>query len=273
MAVNVTDPAELRGANVVGADGDKLGKVDEIYLDNETGKPEWAAVNTGMFGGNVSLVPLAAADWRGEELSVPFDKDRVKNAPHHDPGREISADDERELFSYYDVPYGGETVTATGDTDDREVDTDREVAPVARETDRTVGHDTSGPNTDDAMTRSEERLHIGTERRETGRARLRKYITTETVERTVPVSREEVRIEREPITDANIDAASRGGDLTEEEHEVTLHEERPVVEKETVPVERVQLGTETTTEQRHITEEVRKENIELDDDTGTTRDR
>ena len=281
MAVNVTDPAELRGASVVGSDGDKLGKVDEVYLDNETGNPEWAAVKTGMFGGNVSLVPLAAADWRGEELSVPFDKDRVKNAPHHDPGREISADDERELFSYYDVPYGGETVTATGDTDDRQTESVEtgtvETGTVQTESrDRdtgTVGHDTSGPDTDDAITRSEERLHVGTERRETGRARLRKFITTETVERTVPVSREEVHVEREPITDTNRGDAMSGGELTEEEHEVTLHEERPVVEKETVPVERIRLDKETVTDEQSVSAEVRKENVELDDDVRSTRDR
>ena len=118
------------------------------------------------------------------------------------------------------------------------------------------------PNTDDAMTRSEERLHVGTEQVETGQARLRKYIVSETVTQTVPVSHEEVVVEREPITDANRDAAMSGGELTEEEHEVTLHAERPVVAKETVPVERVRLGTETVTGTEQVSEEVRKEQIE-----------
>src|SRR5436305_8484617 len=92
----------------------------------------------------------------------------------------------------------------------------------------TVGHDTSGPTTDDAMTRSEERLNVGTRSEEAGRARLRKYVVTEQQEVTVPVSREEVRLEREPITDANIDRATDGPDISEEEHEVTLTAERPV---------------------------------------------
>ena len=85
------------------------------------------------------------------------------------------------------------------------------------------------------MTRSEEELRVGTAERETGRVRLRKYIVTDEVQQTVPVKREEVRLEREPITDANRDEAMSGGDLTEEEHEVTLHTEEPVVEKRTVP--------------------------------------
>ena len=131
---------------------------------------------------------------------------------------------------------------------------------------RTVGHDTSGPTTDDAMTRSEERLAVGTQAREAGRARLRKYVVTENVTETVPVSREEVRVEREPITDANIGDATRGGDITEEEHEVILHEERPVVQKETVPVERVRLDTETVTENVTVSEDVRKEVIDTDVD-------
>jgi len=114
------------------------------------------------------------------------------------------------------------------------------------------------------MTRSEERVHVGTESVETGRARLRKYVVTENVTQTVPVSHEDVRIEREPITDANRGDALAGGDLTSEEHEVTLHAEQPVVEKETVPVERVRLGTETVTGTEQIDEQVRKEEIDTD---------
>ena len=127
-----------------------------------------------------------------------------------------------------------------------------------------MGKDTSGPTTDNAMTRSEEQLHVGTENVETGKARLRKYVVTENVTRTVPVSHEEVRIEREPITDANVGDAVAGGDLTEEEHEVTLSAEQVVVNKETVPVERVRLDTDTVTEDQTVSEEVRKEQIDTD---------
>jgi uncharacterized protein (TIGR02271 family) len=133
-----------------------------------------------------------------------------------------------------------------------------------------VGHDTSGPTTDEAMTRSEERVTVGTAAREAGRARLRKYVVTENVTQTVPVSHEEVRLEREPITDANIGEATAGPDISEEEHEVILHAEQPVVQKETVPVERVRLDKETVTDQQTVSEEVRKEQIELEGDESST---
>ncbi|WP_375423907.1 DUF2382 domain-containing protein [uncultured Friedmanniella sp.] len=136
----------------------------------------------------------------------------------------------------------------------------------------TVGHDTSGPTTDDAMTRSEEQVTVGTTAKETGRARLRKYVVTENVTQTVPVSHEEVRIEREPITDDNVGEATAGPSISEEEHEVVLHAEQPVVSKETVAVERVRLDKETVTDEQTVSEEVRKEKIELEGD-GTTTDR
>ncbi len=251
MPVNVKDPTELSGANVLGNDDSKLGKVENVYLDNETGRPEWASVKTGMFGGHVSLVPLAEADFDGTDLRVPFDKDLLKTAPHHDPGRELSPQDEQDLYQHYGQSYG-QPQQSSGERRDRAGEPGIQ------------GQDTSGPTTDEAMTRSEEQLQVGTEQVQTGKARLRKFIVTENVTQTVPVSREEVRIEREPITDANRGEAMAGGDLTEEEHEVTLTEERAVVTKETVPVERVRLGTEKVTGEETVNESVRKEQIDTD---------
>jgi uncharacterized protein (TIGR02271 family) len=124
------------------------------------------------------------------------------------------------------------------------------------------------------MTLSEERLRVGTERHEAGRARLRKYVVTEERTVTVPVTREEVRLEREPVTDANRDDALSGPELTESEHEVVLTEERPVVEKETVPVERVRLSTDTVEDEARVSEEVRHEEVEAQGprDTGGAED-
>jgi uncharacterized protein (TIGR02271 family) len=154
--------------------------------------------------------------------------------------------------------YGGQE---SGVGYDRDSYTDRDVV----DTDRgTVGHDTSGPTTDDAMTRSEERLNVGTEQREAGRARLRKHVVTEQQTVNVPVSREEVRLEREPITDANVGNATSGPNISEEEHEVILNEEVPVVTKETQPVERVRLSKETVTDTETVSDEVRKEQIDTD---------
>uniref|UniRef100_UPI0013571CE9 YsnF/AvaK domain-containing protein n=1 Tax=Agromyces humi TaxID=1766800 RepID=UPI0013571CE9 len=166
-------------------------------------------------------------------------------APRIEIDGAISPEEQDRLFTYYDL--GGSQYA--GDFDFG-----------------TTGHDTSGPNTDTAMTRSEEQLHVGTENVETGRARLRKYIVTEEQTVTVPVTREEVRLEREPITDGNVGQAMNGADLSEEEHEVVLSEERVVVDKETVPVERVKLDKDTVTENQRVSEDVRKEKIELDED-------
>jgi uncharacterized protein (TIGR02271 family) len=114
------------------------------------------------------------------------------------------------------------------------------------------------------MTVSEEHLQVGTQKVEAGRARLRKYVVTETEQVSVPVTKERVTLEREPITDGNVGQALDGPAISEEEHEVVLTEERPVVAKEAVPVERVRLGKEAVTEEVSVTEEVRKENVELD---------
>jgi uncharacterized protein (TIGR02271 family) len=120
-----------------------------------------------------------------------------------------------------------------------------------------------------AMTRSEDELRVGTQRRATGRARLRKHVETEDVQETVPVEREEVRVEREPITEGNVGQALDGPEISEEEHEVVLHEERPVVDKEVVAKERVRLTAEERTDEETVSEELRKERIETDGDART----
>ncbi|SFO52895.1 conserved domain-containing protein [Geodermatophilus obscurus] len=277
------------GSTAVGPDG-KHGTVGEVYLDDESGRPEWATVRTGLFGTKEAFVPLADASVQGSELHVPYDKAKVKNAPHVDvAGGHLSPQEEQELYRYYGLGSGtgtqtqgmaqqGMTQTTTTGTTTGTAGmgtgrADRDGDGVYDDVQgRTVGHDTSGPTTDNAMTRSEEHLQVGTQQVEAGRARLRKYVVTENVTQTVPVSHEEVRVEREPITDANVGNAYDGPAISEEEHEVVLHAERPVVSKEAVPVERVRLDTQTVTEQQQVSEQVRKEEIEVDTDgvTGTT---
>ncbi len=249
---DITEVTGWKGQTLVGSDGEKIGKIEDVYLDQDTDQPEWLAVKTGLFGGGISFVPLAQASRRGDDVHVPYDKNQVKDAPHADADGQLSQDEEGRLYRHYGMDYS-ESRSDTG-------------LPEGGQTGRgTVGRDVSGPETDDAMTRSEEELRVGTTKRETGRARLKKYVVTENVERTVPVQREEVRVEREPITDANRDAALSGGDITEEEHEVTLHAEEPVVQKDVVPKERVRMDTDVVTDERQVSEEVRKEQIDVDD--------
>jgi uncharacterized protein (TIGR02271 family) len=251
-----------QGATMVDRDGDKVGTIEAIYLDDQTGQPEWALVNTGLFGTRSSFVPITQAAASGDQVQVPYDKQRINDAPNLDPDGHLSEAEEQQLWRHYglDYPTGdADTVAGTAGT--------AETTGTAGDSDRdTVGRDVSGPTTDAAMTRSEEELQVGTTARERGRVRLRKYVTTEPEQVTVPVQREQVRVEREPITEANLGAATSGPAISEEEHEVTLREEEPVVQKRVVPRERVRLDTETVTEERQVAEEVRKEHIEVDSD-------
>ncbi|MEU6744348.1 PRC and DUF2382 domain-containing protein [Streptosporangium sandarakinum] len=293
--------------------GEKVGKVEHVYVDDATGRPAWLCVRTGLFGMNETFVPVQTANVVGDHIEVALDKDRIKDAPNIDveSGGHMSAEEERELYRYYDIDWEGswQEANRTGETGEagwahtgglreRErmgrtagLDGERGIHTGGVDHDglgRTgglrghgradhhgLGHtDHTGHTGDDAMTRSEERLDVGTESHEAGRARLRKYVVTDHEQVTVPVTREEVRVEREPITDSNIDDALGGPEITESEHEVILREERPTVEKRTVPVERVRMSKDRVTDEETVSENVRKERIEAEGDArGIGRDR
>jgi len=250
--ITQNDVNRIFGADVYAVDGEKIGSAGQVYLDEQSGDPEWVLVRTGLFGMSESFVPLRNASLAGDRLEVSFGKAQVKDAPRIDADGALSPAEEDQLYTYYGLS----------------------VADGQRDTSVDGGYRTAGDrSTDDAMTRSEEHLVAGTRSVETGKARLRKYVVTEQQQVTIPVSREEVRLEREPITDANRAAAYDGPDITENEYEVTLHTERPVVDVETVAVEKVRLGKTTVREQETVSGEVRKEQIEFDDETTHRRDR
>jgi uncharacterized protein (TIGR02271 family) len=262
----MTDAYQWHGRTMVGSDGEKIGKISEIYEDPDTGKPEWATVSSGLFGTKSNFVPLAGAAPDGEDVRADVTKNQVKDAPGVENNGDLSEAEERRLFEHYGVPYTslGSTSAQGAPSGGQGAGTGRAAGDRSQLDREQVGHDTSGPSTDDAMTRSEEELTVGTREREAGRARLRKYVVTEMVTKTVPVKHEEVRIEREPITDANRADALDGPEISDEEHEVVLHEDEVVVDKQAVAKERVRMGTETVTEDRAISEQVRKEQIEAD---------
>ncbi|MFD7732338.1 DUF2382 domain-containing protein [Kitasatospora phosalacinea] len=330
------------------AQGNKIGKADHLYLDDSTGKPEWVSVKTGWFGSGESFVPIRDAHVVDGHLQVPYDKDKVKDAPNVDVdgGGHLSEQEEHRLYEHYGIAWdnawkaanqpgeGGWAHTRGGTGTAAEAtagtagaagaagaaatakpatgratgagagpsDTRLTGTPATPETTGTTGMSGATAGTrpapaapaapatpaapaaataataasatprhagrpergDEAMTRSEERMHVGIERYETGHARLRKYVVTEEEQRTVPVRHEEVRVEREPITEADRGEALSGEPISEAEYDVTLHGERPVVRTEAVPVERVRLVTEEHVEQRTVTGEVRKERIEAE---------
>jgi uncharacterized protein (TIGR02271 family) len=278
----------LYDCQVVDPKGEKIGSVKRVWLDGQTGDPLWASVHTGLFGLKESFVPLQRAELRNDELQVPVGKDLVKDSPRIEASNDHMSDEEQAaLYQHYGFgPQGGR-----GGQAGRMEQTGQQRQPQQRRPGTSQqpgeypgrgrqsavngnGRDTmAGDTSGGAMTRSEEQLKVGTERVETGRVRLVKHVVTEQQQVRVPVSHEEVRLEREPITDANRDAAMRGKDITEAEHEVTLFGEKPVVGKETVPVERVRLDTDTVTDTETVSDTVRKEQIDLEDGREQNRQR
>ncbi|CAA9347883.1 MAG: putative conserved domain protein [uncultured Nocardioidaceae bacterium] len=246
---------QVVGSTAYDSDGDKIGKVGQVYLDDETNQPAWVTINTGLFGTSESFAPIESATFSGDRLTLAHDSDKVKNAPNVADDGHLSHEEEQSLYQYYGMSYGSSyTETTTAPTE--AVTTQTQTAPV-----------------DDAMTRSEESVQVGTTSQEAGRARLRKYVETEQVQEAVPVRKERAVVETEPITDENYPRSVDGPEITEAQHEVVLHEETAVAEKTVEPVERVRLGTEEVVEQQTVSEDVRKERITTEGDgttTGTT---
>jgi len=252
------NPQDLIGTDVVDSVGDKVGKVGNVYVADETHQPQWVTVRTGLFGHKESFVPLAGAKLDRDGLHVSTTKDMVKSAPQMSDDGRLSETDGAELYSYYGVTEG-----KAG----RKRDNVPGPAGPERSGDRARGKTTGG----ESMIRSEEQLKVGTQEHEAGRVRLRKHVVTEEQQVTVPVRHEELRVEREPITDG--DRIARGAQIGEQEQEVVLHEERPVVDTSTVPVEKVRLGKETVTEDQTVRGKVRKERVDIDDDHPDRRKR
>jgi sporulation protein YlmC with PRC-barrel domain len=95
------DVRTWRGMKMVDSDGDKIGKIEDILLDRQTGEPAWAAVKTGLFGHKHTLVPVRDAEVTDDEVRVPLQKDQVKDAPRIDPDGELSPEEERTLWEHY----------------------------------------------------------------------------------------------------------------------------------------------------------------------------
>ncbi|MCB4209196.1 PRC and DUF2382 domain-containing protein [Arthrobacter sp. UM1] len=302
----------IRNATVFGSNGEKIGKVGEVYLDDSTEQPTFATVNTGLFGMKETFVPLDKAQQTADGLTVPFDKEFVKDAPNIDADGNLTPEEEQRIYEYYQmggdrrhdgvrdhdrhdhgrveggVAGAGAAAGVSADherhhnrdgVEDREALREREGYREhehrghehgdrdLRDREGVAGRGAAGDN--DVVAHEEHLRATGeTERRETGRMRLRKHVVTdrETVE--VPVRREEVHIEREKI-DPNSAEARVSGDRAfqgdGEETVITTHEERPVVGTETVATERVSLDKDVREDTERVSGEVRREEIDIDE--------
>lgn len=262
---NVNDYDRYYGT-VIDSEGSKVGDVGQVYLDDATGRPEWVTVKTGLFGMNETFVPLRGETVTNGEIRVPYTKDQIKGAPSIDPEGHVTEAEEAELYRYYSIE---QNLSAYQDRDTTTVGTETAAGERAVGERADIDRDTN--LADGEVVRHEERLNVGKEQVETGRVHIRKHVVNEQQNVQVPVTREELRVERTPITDGEV---VDGGRLGEGETEVVLHEERPVVSKETVGVEKVSVGKEQVTENRTVTENVAKERIEVEGDVdGNLRDR
>ena len=302
MGKNIKD---LFNATAYDKNGEKLGDVNEVFVDDQSGQPTFVEVNHGLFGMNSSLVPLRGHDFSGDDLKLGFSKDRIKDAPDFDSDKPLTPEAQSDIFKHY----GLDNARDVTDYKDSNLDSKRDAqAGADKEHNLTAGAGAAGAGagvagagvagahadekkaathtTDDAATerkagvaddaaaartnndgeliRSEEQLNVNKERVATGEARLRKYVVTDTESVEVPVEREEVRVERTPINAE--DAKNYNGAISgdSEEASVTLHEERVNVNKETVPVEKINLKKDTVRDTETHTEELRKEQIDTD---------
>ena len=282
------DLDEAIGSDAYDLDGAKVGRIGQVYVDDQTDEPTWASVRTGLFGTRESFVPLDGATFDGGRLTVAYSKDRITDAPTVDADGHLSPEEEDELYAYYGGTWPDDS---TGTSDPAATGTE----PVGAA--GTTGPDTRGSTDDDAITRSEERLQVGTTSGVAGRARLRKYVVVEEEQVTVPVRREKVVLETvgtdtgtDTATDTATDTGSQAaqtlpaeggsgassgagepapptaGAADQDAPEMILHEERPVVSTETVPVERVRVGTVEETVEERVTAPVRKERVALEED-------
>lgn len=258
---NTMNPQSLIDAVVYDPSGDKIGKVGEVYLREDSKQPAWITVKSGLFNHKETMVPLQGAHISEQGINVGVTKESINDAPQVDADGRLSEQDSADLYRHYgiqpDVP------TSRGPMD----------SPPPGRGANGRGSAGRGADGEAEMIRSEERLNVGTEQVESGKVRLHKYVVTEQQQITVPVSHEEVRVEREPISDKDRAGAmsGRGAKLEESDQEITLHAERPVVNTETVAVERVRVGKETVTEDQTVGGQVRKERVDIDSDQPTRK--
>jgi uncharacterized protein (TIGR02271 family) len=233
---------ELQGMDVEDAEGNKIGSVEDVFVDEQTQQPEWIGLGTGVFGSKRVLVPAQTAEARDDGVAVPYSKDQVKDAPNID-GDYVDQGTEAALYSHYGLEYS----EARSDTGLPE------------------GEKGNADTADSSVVRSEEELRVGKRQRQAGRLQVHKWVETEQVEVPVEVQREKARVTREPV-----DGTTSSEEIGDESLEVTLTEEEPVVQKQTVAKERIGIEKETETDTQTVSDEVRKERVDIDED-GTTR--
>jgi stress response protein YsnF len=264
----ITDLGVLRGwggHDLVDRDGVKAGSIVDLYVDEQTKQPTWGLVRTGLLGSRQTLVPmdqatvpLAVMVSGAGSIQVPLESAAILDAPSVAVGEEISEATAMALRRYYGL--GDRAAPAEGDhgPSDTELLDAGAALPAAKTTAAMTSASTEPSGT---MIRSEEELRVRVRRR-ARRVRVKRYVVTDYVTTTIPVRREELRLEEALVDEASLTAPPA---LPGDSWEMVLHQEEPVVSRQVVARERIRLSVQTVTEHRRISGEVRKERIEVDD--------
>ncbi len=246
------------GYTVYDGNDEKIGKVDDLFLD-ENDNPEYVGVKMGLLGTRSTLIPfqMATVDEANSSITVSSEKETVKNGPSFDDDREITPDYENEVRSYYGLG------ASSGGAGSYGAYGSEETAPATGTTGATVSDDDEL-----RVQRSEEELRAGTREREAGSMRIRKRVRTDRERIEVPVKYEEVSVERVPVSGEATEAQ-----IGEDEVEVPVTEEEVVVDKRAVVKEEVRVRKDVVEGTEVLEEDVRREEIDVEDDTSYRRAR
>ena len=260
--------------------GSKIGKVDDLFVD-ESDQPEYIGVKMGFLGMSSTLIPweLVTPDESSGNLTVATDKDTAKNGPAFDDDREITPEFEQQVYSYYGLSSssGSEGSGSYGSSYSEESTDAGTVGPGMSMGDTETGEFREHAITDEGVNqsrgddledelrvqRTEEELVAGTREREAGALNVRKRVRTDREQIELPTRHEEVTVERVPVEGGTATEAQIGDD----EVSVPVTEEEVVVEKRPVAKEEVRIRKDVVEDEQVVEEDVRREEIDVDDQT------
>jgi len=263
-----TAPDQLFGQDVYDNAGNKIGSVDSVWVDDATGELEFVGVKTGWLFGKTHIIPTQSAEIGNGQITFPYPESQIKDAPSFPSDHELAPTEENDVYSYYgtersmtESPTGLASDTGTAET------TNIDETDTGYSNEYTSSSAGSGYDTQPEMTLSEENLEVGKREVEAGRVRLRKVVRTEHEEVPVELQREQVSIERVDAGATDVPTNA----FQEQEVEVPVMREEPVVSKEAVATGGVRLNKETQTETRTVGDEVRREDVEVERDVDSGR--
>ena len=251
MDAATPDVRAWTGLPVADRSNTSFGVVADVYLGRGTREPEFVLVDTG--GGRQAIVPLTEAEIRSGTLFVAADAQQVAAAPPADGDEELTPEREAELYAYY----GHAPAPLPPEQQATHVTPPTEAVPQVPQQAETA-----------EITRSEEQLFVGTEAHVRERVSVRKRVVTEEVTVTIPLRREELVVERHPIEPGTADAPPDAQPV-EAEFDFVLLAEQPVIEKRVVPVEQVRVRKDVVVEEEIVSDELRKERIDVEEQPPT----